>query len=64
MKIQYWKHHDDDRWYWQRINLVGQVVEAGNPDGYRTQVLCLTAMLPVIAAYPAYTIEYREKPAN
>jgi hypothetical protein len=62
MIIQYYKHHDNDRWYWQLTTQSGQVLSAGGD--YGTQLECLIAMLPIVEANPAATIMYRDKPGN
>jgi hypothetical protein len=59
MQYFYWKHHDDDRWYWFLSTVAGVVLARGS--SYATQTEALAAM----DAYdPIPDKFYRAKPGN
>ena len=62
MKFEFWKHHEDDRWYWS--------FTGGTPInvkyGFSTLNECLDSLLAFRAAsdWPEAGVVYRDKPGN
>ncbi|HEU0049868.1 MAG TPA: hypothetical protein VFQ43_19930 [Nitrososphaera sp.] len=62
MNFQYWKHHDNDKWYWLGVTTDGKVLEKGGPHDTPIDV-----MMEIFASgfyEVGSTVTYRDKPGN
>ena len=62
MHFQYWKHHDDDKWYWLGATTKGQVLVKGGPNDTRIDVM--TEIFACEFYDVGSTVTYRDKPGN
>ena len=62
MNFQYWKHHDDDKWYWLGATTNGHVIDHGGP--HDTPIDVLMEILNNDLYNVGSTVTYRDKPGN